>query len=204
MKPASVGFLFQLQRKTDLMKQSAIAAVIERDLLHSDAGKPSIDITKCFSCGFSMRYRGSRCCSERCREWFDTGNPGYDQDWLYRQPSGPWRVIAGPPGTVGTEYHNPDMRPTKSGFMIRCAHCTKEFDSRGLRCCSTECERRYRERKDNLAVMAEVCDAPKERRRCAHPGCGRPIPTWRNGRRVSRATRFCSDSCSRQAKKLAA
>jgi hypothetical protein len=32
------------------------------------------------------------------------------------------------------------MRPTKNGFIIDCAGCAKEFESSGLRCCSTRCE----------------------------------------------------------------
>src|SRR5262249_46024917 len=112
------------------MKQSAIAAAIERDLLRSDNSQPAIDITKCFSCGYSMTYRGSRFCSERCREWFDDGNPSYErQEELARKPS---------------------------AATIVCLGCRKEFYSRGLRCCSTDCERRYREHQDNLAIMAEV------------------------------------------------
>jgi hypothetical protein len=159
------------------MKQSAIAAVIERDLLRSDAGKPSTITVECFSCSHRMRYRGSRFCSDRCREWFDVGNPGYGQ----------------PPGTVGSEYRGTSMRPTKDGYMIRCASCQKEFSSKGLRCCSAECERLLRERKDNLAIMAEVGDTPKQKRRCAQ--CSGPIPSWRNGRRVRQDAQFCSSKC---------
>jgi hypothetical protein len=156
------------------MKQSSIAAVIERDLLRVDTASPSIVITECFSCGYRMRYRGPRFCSDRCREWFDAGNPSYEQqEELARKPS---------------------------AMSIVCLGCRKEFYSRGLRCCSVECERRYRERQDNLAVMAEVGMEPTAKRHCANPECGQTIPKWHNGRRVSSATRFCSRKCARRAK----
>src|SRR3974390_1332294 len=104
------------------MRQSEIAAVIERDLLRADA-RPVIDITKCFSCGYSMTYRGSRFCSDRCRECYDAGNLSYEQqEELARKPS---------------------------AMSIVCLGCHKEFYSRGLRCCSVECERAYCERQSN-------------------------------------------------------
>jgi predicted nucleic acid-binding Zn ribbon protein len=156
------------------MKQSAIAAVIERNLLRSDE-RPSINITKCFSCGYTYVSKlGKRFCSDRCREWFDAGNPSYQQqqEWV-RKPS---------------------------AMSIVCQGCQKEFESEGLRCCSIDCERRYRERQENLAIMAAVGDKPRERRRCANPRCERSIPTWRNGRRIRSDTRFCSPKCADGAK----
>ena len=176
------------------MKQSDIAAVIERDLLRVDARPPN-NTVQCFSCGYGMTYRGSRFCSDRCREWYDGGDPGFAQDWLERERTA-WRVIAGT--TVGTEYHDPDLKPTRAGCLIDCAHCGKEFDSKGLRCCSRDCEQSYRERKDNLAVMAEVGMVPTAKRQCQ--SCGARIPKWRAGRKVSSATRFCSRKCARRPK----
>jgi len=154
------------------MKQSDIAAVLERDLLRTDIASPSIESTECFSCGYRMRYRGNRFCSEHCREWFDAGNLSYEQqEELARKPS---------------------------AMSIVCLGCRKEFYSRGLRCCSPDCERRYRERQDNLAVMAEVGMKPTAKRRCRT--CGARIPKWRKGRKVSSATRFCSRKCARRPK----
>jgi hypothetical protein len=162
------------------MKQSDIAAVIERDLLRQEA-RPSINIVPCFSCGYRMIYRGRRgdlngnFCSMRCQDWFDAGNPPYEQqeEWA-RKPS---------------------------AMSIVCKGCHKEFYSKGLRCCSTECERRYRERQDNLVIMAEVGIELAAKRHCANPECGQVIPKWRrNGRRVSSAMRFCSRKCARRAK----
>jgi hypothetical protein len=39
------------------------------------------DISECFVCGHGMLYRGSRFCSDRCREFYDTGAPGHLEDW---------------------------------------------------------------------------------------------------------------------------
>jgi hypothetical protein len=144
------------------------------------------DIAKCFMCGVGMMYRGNRFCSDRCREFYDTGNAGYEQDW--RRPEIVYRDRAGSPMKMGPR-----------GFIIPCAHCRKEFDSRGLRCCSPECEHAYREREDNLAVLAKVGIEVSAKRACLE--CGVRIPTWRNGRKVSSATRFCSPKCAQRAKR---
>jgi predicted nucleic acid-binding Zn ribbon protein len=135
------------------------------------------DVVRCFTCGYGMIYRGSRFCSERCRDFYDAGNaPLSEQKIVYRFRDGR------------------PMQETAKGLRIPCAHCRRDFESLGVRCCSIECERRYRERKDNLAIMAEVgMEAAPPKRTCA--GCGERIPMWRKGRRVSSATRFCSPKC---------
>lgn len=135
----------------------------------------------CFMCGRRMLYRGGRFCCERCRDFYDAGNN---------------------PGDLQTEiaYRWGDLQPMQlgaAGFLIACAHCRKEFDSKGLRCCSTECERAYCEQQDNLAVLAAVGIEPATKRKCEH--CDAPIPTWRNGRRVSGKVKFCSRKCRQQA-----
>jgi endogenous inhibitor of DNA gyrase (YacG/DUF329 family) len=158
------------------MRERDIAAVIERDLLQRYDAKTNNTI-ECFACGRGITYKASRFCSQRCRDWYDSGNPCHAQDWLKGAKDGD--------------------APTRDGYVIRCAHCQTEFESTGLRCCSTECERRHRERLDNLKVMAEVGSEPSAKRKCEY--CGAVIPRWRNGRRVSRSTRFCSDRCSRKA-----
>jgi hypothetical protein len=55
---------------------------------------------------------------------------------------------------------------------------------------------------ENLRVMAEAGIEPEAKRKCEAEGCGRPIPKWRNGKRVSSATRFCSKSCADKASRL--
>ena len=152
-----------------MMRQSDIAAVIERDLLRAEVPKPAA--VTCFMCGRGMTYCNSRFCSDRCRAYYDIGGAAVGQDWLR---------------SLGLK-----------GFPIDCAHCRKGFDSKGLRCCSTECERRYRERQENLAVMAEVGMEPTPKRLCE---CGAAIPKFRKGRQVSSATRFCSPKCAQRAR----
>ena len=82
--------------------------------------------------------------------------------------------------------------------MIRCAGCQKEFESKGLRSCSAQCERRYRESQDNRRVAAEAGIELAAKRRCVE--CGTVIPKWRNGRQVSKAARFCSARCRQREK----
>jgi hypothetical protein len=148
------------------------------------------NIVTCFVCQRGMIYRGQRgdlngrFCSLRCREWYDAGNaPLTEQKISYR-----WRD--GRP-----------MQETAKGFRIPCANCKRDFESLGLRCCSADCERRSRERKDNLAVMAEVGMEPAAKKVCAAPGCGAVIPKWRKGRKVSSTTRFCSPKCAQKVKR---
>jgi hypothetical protein len=142
------------------------------------------DIIACRSCGYAFPYKerradlNGRFCSVRCQDWFDAGNPA----------------------PLERGHYGAAMRPTREGFMIRCASCRQEFESRGLRCCSADCERRCRERQDNLAVMAEAGVEATPRKGCADPECRARIPTWRNGRKVSSSTRFCSPICARRAR----
>jgi hypothetical protein len=181
------------------------------------------NIVACWSCGSTFIDKGRRgdlngnFCSLKCQSWYDAGNAPIEHGHAvkaYKAPIETWRVVAGPPGVeVGATYY-PGMPPrsrrftsmtmTEKGYRIRCAHCRKEFESLGLRCCSADCERRYREAQDNRAVMAEVGIEPASKRRCENPECVAVIPKWRNGRKVSSATRFCSPRCSRKAAKLAA
>jgi hypothetical protein len=154
--------------------------------LLADRNKISVerdDIVGCFACGRSMLYRGDRFCSDNCRSGYDLGLAGHGQDWLKPQFDYRWR----------------DGRPMKlghAGFLIACANCHREFDSRGLRCCSKECESAWREREGKVAIMAEVGMEASPKKRCAE--CGAAVPKWRNGRRVSVATRFCSPRCARK------
>ena len=128
----------------------------------------------CFMCGRRMLYRDDRFCCDRCRDFYDAGN---DPSSVRTEIAYRWRD--GSPMQRGAE-----------GFLVSCAHCRKEFDSKGLRCCSSECERAYGEQQDNLTVMAAAGIAPASKQQCEQ--CGVSIPRWRNGRRVPGKTRFCS------------
>jgi hypothetical protein len=151
----------------------SLAKAIERDLL---ANRPAREKeATCFTCGRGCLPNSNRFCSTRCREGFDAGAP--------------------PASKTGLHWYSLPIGPT--GFLVNCAGCGKRFDSRGLRCCSTECERRYRERAENIAAMAEVDMGKPVKRKCEH--CDGDIPNWRNGRKVSKAARFCSQKCSKSA-----
>lgn len=136
------------------------------------------------------------------RAWSKTGYGPPDCEDV---PLGDLRVIAGPPGVeIGSRYYadvfgrepmNLHQRG-RNGFIIRCGGC-KEFESKGLRCCSVECDRRYRERLDNLAVMAAAGIEPAAKRQCET--CGDVIPKFRNGRKVPSNKRFCSPKCAARA-----
>ena len=95
----------------------------------------------------------------------------------------------------------------RHGFLIPCAGCGKTFDSKGLRCCSTACERRYRQQEEAAAIMAEVAMERLTKRACLH--CGGDIPNWLNpgtpkAKKVPSSRKFCSPSCrSRYAGKQA-
>jgi hypothetical protein len=146
----------------------------------ADRNRPQTDtsVMACFACGRSYAPKppsgddSTRFCSDNCRQAYDAGFPAYEPlniDKFYSLPKGP------------------------KGFYINCLGCDRRFDSKGLRCCSLECERKYREREQARAVMAEIdMDAPVKRQ-CEE--CGGAIPRWRNGRAVSRSARFCSPKC---------
>jgi hypothetical protein len=128
----------------------------------------------CMMCGRGYAARGSRFCSERCREAFDTGAPAYA------------------PAAVDRYYTLPR---SGTGFRIVCASCKQPFTSYGLRCCGVNCERALckREERDR-----ELADDPFRSPRPPCQCCGLPIPRWRNGRQVPTTARFCSDRCRKR------
>jgi hypothetical protein len=153
-----------------LAKRVRLAAAIERDILDRNA-RPTHHSPTCLGCGRSYKGRDDRFCSPTCRAGFDLGLPAYapaDLERCYGLPKGP------------------------HGFWIQCAHCRRRFDSRGLRCCSAECDRDLRLKRE---IDAELADDPFRviKRKCEC--CGGPIPNWRKGRKVSTATKFCSSRC---------
>jgi hypothetical protein len=164
-------------------------------------------IIPCFVCGFRFIKKDSLFCSDRCRDWYDAGHAPISNADNYDLTG--WRVIScvtqlGP--TIGSDYYAEalgrqpiDMRPGRDGFYIRCAHCHREFESKGLRCCSTECERGLKEHRDNLAVMAEAGIEVAAKRTCQQ--CGAIIPKWTAGKRTPSTKRFCSAKCAQRARR---
>jgi hypothetical protein len=170
-------------------------------------------IIACFACGHGFVCKGrqgdlnGRFCSMRCQSWHDKGIGETPSDTTSLRG---WKVIAGPPSIeIGSDYYagafGRELIPMKQkgdGLETKCFGCGKDFLSKGLRCCSAECEKRYREREHNLAVMAEVGIKAKAKRTCSR--CGSRISTWRDGRRVSSKTRFCSPKSADRARRAAA
>jgi hypothetical protein len=169
------------------MRTEALARILERDILREREAHPTQHVVMdCHTCGRSFLYKGpdgdnpGRFCSARCREAYDSGAPRFESknNPLY------------------CDRADNSMRIGRHGFLIECKGCGKEFDSKGLKCCSTQCDRTYRQRQEAEAVMAEVNMDRPDKRKCQH--CGGDIPNWRNGRRVSKAVRFCTPKCQRQ------
>ena len=159
--------------------RNRFAAAIARDLLaERKQQKPA---PTCLACGRSYHRGDGRFCSQRCRSSFDAGAPAYEA----RIPA---RLYSLPLG--------------RNGFLIHCAAgCGQQFDSTGLKYCTPECGRRDREWRENAELMAEAGMERPAKRKCE--SCGGDIPNWQpNGRRMSRATRFCSKRCGKKARKL--
>jgi hypothetical protein len=174
------------------MKAEQIAAALLAD--RNRETQERTDIIACFACGYNFVYRGrqgelnGRFCSMRCQAWYDAGNPSYERQRELTKIV--YRDRAGRP-----------MKPGRDGFYIRCVGCEKEFESKGLRACSIECEHRYGERQKNLAIMAEAGIEPAPKRVCERPGCGRIIPKWQGGKKTPSNKRFCSDKCAAKARR---
>jgi hypothetical protein len=183
--------------------------------------RPKHNIVPCWSCGTTYVYRGRQgdlngnFCSMRCQAWFDEGKAAYEQQCdherkLMGAALSDFVVVAGTPELEigsklyqGLGFSGMPMRRGSHGFYIACKHCNREFESLGLRCCSTDCERSYRESQERRAVLREAGIEPTSRRMCERVGCDRPIPKWKNGRQVSAKVRFCSDLCRKRSAKAA-
>jgi hypothetical protein len=181
--------------KSKQPRAKRLAAALLRDR-HRE--RPTPARTSCFACGRTFPRRdieagseaSSRFCSDQCRRQYDDGVPvaAEPRDSFATE----WRVAAGgDPGHLAAP-----MRAGSRGFLIECPGCGKQFDSSGLRFCSTDCRHRHRERAENAQLMAEVGIDQPIKRKCA--SCGGPLQVWRKGRRVSAATRFCSPRCRRK------
>lgn len=99
--------------------------------------KPHLNIVDCFTCGRRhIKNTGvRRFCSERCLTALDNGVRPYAPLVM------PFDLPKGP-----------------NGFIIACHGCHHEFDSIGLRCCSSECERKLQRKK---TVTVNI-DSPEE------------------------------------------
>jgi hypothetical protein len=144
--------------------------------------KDGPEISICFSCGGRfVKSDFGRFCSSNCREQYDAGLPSFER----------------------MQELQSYVRLT-DGVMLSCLGCGKKFRSRGVRCCSRECEAKYvREcsKKNELTELrAETGVSGTSRKRpCGNPECSNTIPPWTaTGRKTS--TRFCSKKCERKAR----
>jgi ribosomal protein L24E len=169
------------------------------------ASRPVAKIGGCFLCGRSYSPQlpsgdddSTRFCSDKCRQAYDAGAmPAVD---LNPFTVDRWSIIAGPsPG-----YMPKPMRMGRHGFYIDCLQCRREFESKGLRCCSTECERTYQGRVTAAEVVAEVGGTLTEKRKCSI--CGGPIPkyvgTGKHRRLTNKTKTTCSNRCQEKARKM--
>jgi hypothetical protein len=105
------------QQRIFLMSRSEkLTAALLADREHHATKQSRHNIIPCFSCGFKFLYRGQqtdlngRFCSMRCQDWFDGGNPSYEQQReherkLINAPLADLIVVTGPPGMVGRKSH---------------------------------------------------------------------------------------------------
>jgi hypothetical protein len=154
-----------------------------RDAIAADILRPPTEapaLCRCFLCDRAFtegRGHGinGRFCSALCLGAHGAG-------YVHREPKPPF-----------------DLPMRGDGFVITCHGCNREFVSKGLRCCSADCERKFKERQDIAATLAEIGEEAPARPKCEV--CGANIPRWRNGRAVKKGTRFCSPKCSQKARR---
>jgi hypothetical protein len=183
------------------------AATIERAILRDREQRPARTIPEanasCFHCGKPFAYRGprgdnsGRFCSHQCRIEYDIpGAFSFDPFKVTRR-----RVIAGsdPGYLVATPMTPVKHKDQPGGWRVACRGCGKPFESRGWVYCSRDCKRLSAERTANRAAILEADMELPAKRPCPAPGCRHAIPVWREGRRVSSRTRFCSDLCRSRA-----
>jgi hypothetical protein len=131
----------------------------------------------CFACGrtyLSTVAHNARFCSSNCVDQYDAGYMPRSQDLT-------------PP----------------DGVMLACLGCGHAFRSRGIRCCSDNCERKSAQRSSAKTELAAIRKAtgvslPKRGKPCQGPGCSQTLPPWTAKGRKNKA-RFCSPRCARKA-----
>jgi len=99
-----------------MSRSEKLTAALLADREHHATKQSRHNIIPCFSCGSTFVYRGrqadlyGRFCSMRCQDWFDDGNPSYEQQReherkLINAPLADLIVVAGPPGMIGRKSY---------------------------------------------------------------------------------------------------
>jgi hypothetical protein len=172
-----------------MLNTASLTDAIFSDLTSATETKASRGITECFACRSTFIYRkpddperNARFCSKTCQDGFDAGVRYRPMEIEYRHGDG--RVMA----------------KRGQGFAVTCPGCDKEFTSSGLRCCSPECERTYRERQEAITEATQIGHEVKPKRSCEV--CGKRIARYTaKGRATKAAVRHCSSPCRRKARK---
>ena len=91
------------------MKQSAIAAMIERDLLRRDTEKGRVETSHCALCEAGMVYRGRDYCSPRCAQYAADGFPAPDPTYARKAINVPLRswTVPGRPMSLSVRLTTP-------------------------------------------------------------------------------------------------
>src|SRR5262245_34263157 len=148
-----------------MLNTTTLTDAIFSDLTSETETKASRGITECFACRSTFVYRkpddperNARFCSKTCQDAYDAGVRYRPVEIEYRHSDGRIMGKRGP------------------GFAVTCPGCNTEFTSLGLRCCSPDCERAYRERQAAIKEAAQIGHAAKPKRTCEV--CGKRIPRY--------------------------
>ena len=122
-------------------------------------------LASCLACGRS--YHGSsRFCSTNCVTAWDNEVPAYKPlEMPYDLPKGP------------------------NGFIISCSNCGRRFDSKGLRCCSQQCEKEFQKQDGERKRRNNVVSPFSRAHRCVR--CNEPLRVQLRGRK----RKTCSTRC---------
>ena len=122
-------------KEHSILDTAKLAAQIEADR-QERAARTGETTPECVACGRAT-LNPDGFYQQRCRDWIARGESTAKE----RERFDPFnyaslRHVAGPdPG-----YLPRGMR-SGPGFFIRCLNCEMEFESKGLRCCSPDCEK---------------------------------------------------------------
>jgi hypothetical protein len=194
------------------MRAQSIANILLKDAL-AERPEVHVDLNRCLVCSRTFTAgkgvgTNGRFCSRLCVDAFDAG-------YVHRSDgvgSKDWAVVApafdkggAVKNLVGTRPYARNLPKSGDGFLVGCRHCKRQFVSKGLRCCSVECECQLDERRKIEATMAEVEmeSTGYVPRQCEHCGATLPRYVGTGKNRKQSFKRFCSPKCKQAAWKAA-